>query len=81
MADRYELRTGRFGQYFYDCKTGEDIDLQTALSIMNAPEVVTLSEFWAGYDKNRHKYAHAILYVRAEFPNGLKITAAPNGGA
>lgn len=38
MGTRYELRTGKFGQYFHDTKTKNDVPLMDALAIMNQAE-------------------------------------------
>lgn len=37
---RYEIRTGKFGCYFYDTSTETDVTLQHALSIMNETDVL-----------------------------------------
>ena len=33
---RFELRTGRFGSYFYDTRTQTDVDLVQTLKYLNA---------------------------------------------
>lgn len=67
-----------------------DVDLQTLrTSLSNAQEVVTVDTLIAKI-KRKHKlksnaacitFAKALLLeLHEEYPNGLKITAAPNGG-
>lgn len=36
MRDRYEIRQGRFGFYFYDNKQQRDVDMTEALHILNS---------------------------------------------
>lgn len=36
-GDRYMIQTGKFGQYFFDKKSGCPVDLNEALEIMNEP--------------------------------------------
>jgi len=35
MGNRYELRTGKFGCYFYDTRNNESVSLQEGLDMMN----------------------------------------------
>ena len=48
MSKRYELRIGKFGMYFYDTFSDEDVSLQDVLHILNA------------YEDNRQRPSGAI---------------------
>ena len=36
MGERYEIRYGKWGAYFYDNRTKKDMPLEEVLSVMNA---------------------------------------------
>ena len=38
--NRYQIKTGKYGMYFYDTDTGQDMTLVGALEIMNRSEML-----------------------------------------
>lgn len=38
MDKRYEIKTGKFGQYFFDTQAGEDMPLESVLNNLNRKE-------------------------------------------
>lgn len=87
---RFEIRTGKFGQYFYDNDEEKDLALADILYLLNeanartetstSPVVSWLHQIKEQYHKNQYLNALAILYsvqghILSQLSNVLKERA------
>lgn len=64
MTKRYEIRTGKFGQYFYDSKTGKDMPLDHVLELLNSGEIFVLAyENWQNDSIDDHQVSMFKSYL------------------
>ena len=64
MSKRYELRTGKYGQYFYDFKHGKDMPLDQVLELLNSGEVFVMAyENWQNDNIDEHQVSMFKSYL------------------